>query len=809
MRTEKDGNRILNFKAVCALTVAIIIGVLLIGSLSGCGKKPDASGEPAKEDGTQQQEATPSTKEQEGSSEGTDDNTADVKSGTGDDFYNGDAYAYRLKDRISGIEGGETAYNADNIVLCHKDYDYDAITDAVYPDNAVKITVDYYDYDCKKTGKSFEIEHDYDDNYYDMETDKDGNVYFIHSISNYDSDYGYYYAYELLEYDTEGEVKESIIFEDADYEFVVRDVVLTDDGRLLALTSEGIYVYKDGERADILNFEGADSIDRVFALKGGDILIFTYGAEDYEMTIMNIDSRKKSVIKDNPCKLNQLYNMSSGGGDRIIFSGDNGVSTYTVGDTSYNKVMAFPTTDTYLTYLDDIMIADNGDVYGNCYYSGAESYSLVHFTPVDMSKDTRKKLIMAGVGIDMDTVEEVIDFNRTSKDYRIDMLDYALMTINSDYIKGSEAFKKDIESGRIPDIMHVNMNIPFRGYMSMGLYADQKEFIATDSEIELGDYAPNVIEAFSQDDRLLMFSHDFSVNTVFAKNYNMGNKMTNRLTDYLMAVRNSYTGTVAFGDSIQASLMYNIFENTADDYIDWENLSCDFDNTDFTKILSFAATYPADYPSYSDNSEEHGWPYNDYALKYRNDEAICEIRSIYDFNSYLEAYEGVFDAPITMVGMPTKGDIGSSLSFNNAWAICEASSEKDGAWSFVRRLYDTGICDEMYTNLPVAKKALEVAVKKAGTEVNNYYGEEEVGWEKPTYLVGDTFVTLTPLSKEECNELLENIYKIDRLACDDADLHTIIDEESAGYFMGAYDATTAAKAIQERITEYLSAFKTP
>ncbi len=807
MKTGKNEKGKLNFKTIAILTVAIIICVLLIGDLSGCGKKPADTGEPTQADGGDVQNGGTASSGEEGAATEKADSTDTVKTGQGDDFYNNDAYAYRLKDKIPGIYSGEAVYNADNIVVCHKDYDYDAISDYIYPDNAVKITVDYYDYDCKKTGKGFVIEHDYDDNYYGMETDKDGNVYFIHSISNYDPDYGYFYAYELLKYDTEGNVNESIIFEDSHYGFHVRDIVLTDDGRLLALTNEGIYVYKDGERVDVLNFEEVDSIDRLFALKGSDILIFTYGVEDYEMTVMNIDSRKKTVIKDSPCKLNRLYDISNEG-DRFFISGDNGVSTFTVGDTSYDKVMAFPATDMYLSYLDTIMITDNGDVYGNCYDPASENYCLAHFSPVDMSKDTRKKLTLAGIGIDDDTVNEVIDYNMTNKEYRIDMLDYANMTANSDYIKGKEAFKNDIESGRLPDIMHVNMNVPFRGYMTMGLFADQKEFIESDSEIDIDDYAPNVIEAFSQNDRLLMFSHDFSVNTAFAKDYNMGNKMGNKLTDYLKAVRNSYTGTVAFGDSFQSSLMYSIVENTAEDYIDWENLSCDFDNTDFQKILSFISTYPTDYSSYYDDNEEHGWPYNNYAFKYRNDEAICEIRNIYDFNSYLEAYEGVFDAPISMVGLPTRGDVGSSISFNNAWAICEASSDKDGAWSFVRRLYDTDICNRMYTNLPTAKRALEEAAKDAGKEVYGYYSGEDMDGERPTYLVGETFVTLSPLSKDECNELLQDIYKINRLACDDGDIMTIIDEEATGYFMGAYDATTAAKSIQEKITEYLSAFKT-
>ena len=55
--------------------------------------------------------------------------------------------------------------------------------------------------------------------------------------------------------------------------------------------------------------------------------------------------------------------------------------------------------------------------------------------------------------------------------------------------------------------------------------------------------------------------------------------------------------------------------------------------------------------------------------------------------------------------------------------------------------------------------------------------------------------------------MLNSIYMIDRMGCENTALMSIIDEETTGYFMGAYDATTTAKSIQEKVTEYLDGLK--
>lgn len=780
------------------MTAFVLIAVLAVGSVTGCGKtKPGTD--------TENAEVTPEAGSQTTTSGNKPDTGNDTEVSAADEFYDTDAYTYSLKKKLLSYNG-EVAYTADNIIICSKEYDYDAADEGVYPDNAITLLVDYYDYNGKPTGEGFTLMMDYDDSMYDFCADSKGNVYFIHSTSNYDDQYGYFNAYELVEYDKEGQLAQSVIFEDSSYDFTVKDILVTQSDKLMAITNEGLMRFENNEAVDKFMTKDADSMDRFYPLSGDEIAILSYGVDGDDLCVVNVESRKQTEVKDLPFSMTRAYAVCPGTTTDFVVSGDNGICTYSVGDATYKKLMNFPAIDRPLTYLENIRVLENNDIIGSFYDYENESVVLGLFSPYDFSSDARKKLTVACVGLSDDTAKMITEYNKTDKECRIAVLDYSRMGIVADYTLGTETIMKDINEGRIPDVMIVNSNIPFKAYMSKGFFADQKPFIESDSEINLDNYAPNVIKACSMNDKLYMFTPDFGINTVLAKSYYMGNKMGNKLSTFLSTAR--YSGADIYGNWIQTSLMYNIFESVGEDYIDWNNFTCSFDNTDFQKLISYVSTYPSDY-SYNDSSqdEDHGWPYNDYALAYRNDKALCEIRGIYDINSYIEGYRGVFGEPVTMVGFPTESEMGSSISFNYAYSICEASENKDAAWRFVRMFYNEDIGDDIYLNLPTAKKALEAAVKDAGGKYKNYYSEDSFTWENPTYLVGEEYVELTPLDRDESEALLNSIYMIDRMGCENTALMSIIDEETTGYFMGAYDATTTAKSIQEKVTEYLDGLK--
>ena len=347
-------------------------------------------------------------------------------------------------------------------------------------------------------------------------------------------------------------------------------------------------------------------------------------------------------------------------------------------------------------------------------------------------------------------------------------------------------------------------SVPYMAYMYNGLFADQKPLIEADPSVNIDDYAPNVIEAMSVNDKLMMFTPGFSINTTFAKSAYVGDKLGYNLNDLLSTC--GWTGADMYNDVTNESLIYCILRSTCNDYIDWENLCCDFESTDFVKLLSYTGKYPSDY-DYNYDEGEHDGPYNSYALPYRDGSALCEIRTMYDIDSYVEVLDGVFGEEVTMVGFPTTSEVGSSISFDCAYAIYEDSENKDGAWQFVKGFYAEDIADKMYLGLPTSNSRLKQAIKNAGGKYKNFTSDNEYTWEDPTYLVGSEYVNLYPLDKKETDKLLKSIYGINRLSFDDMNISNIISEETDGYYMGAYDAATTAKAINEKVSKYLEGLK--
>ncbi len=779
------------------ITAFILTTAILAGSLAGCGKKP----------GTE----TPEASEESTETPGTDTEQGDEKPATpapedgSDSVFNDEEHAYKLDTvLVDDLKYCDVAYNDDCFAVgaSYYDEDYEYGDNEAYPDGFLTLDVTFYDYTGREIG-GFVEHNDSSDSYYNFNMDSKGNVYMIHSITNYD-DRGYFTAYELLGYNKKGEIIDSAIFEDADDDFRVKDILIDSEDRLVAVTNEGFMTFKNREISDRIKYDDAENFADAYPMANGDMLLRTYGVEDMEISTVNFDSRKRKDLGDTPFSMSSLYSVDEGDDCDLILCGDNGIYKYNAGDSDYEKVMSLPMVDNMIDYLNDIRVAADGTVYGSFYDIDTESYAIGRFVPDDQGSDTRERITFGCVGTSDDLARQIYKFNKENKEYKVVLHDYSRLDITADYVAGNKALEEDLKNGRAADVVLLGNSQPLRLYMSKEYLQDLKPFIEADPEYDIDDYAPNVIEAMSMNGKLYMFSPDFAVNTAICKSAYMNESVGNKLSDFLNT--SDWTGASIYtDDNTRGMVFYNIMRSTADDYINWEDLTCDFESTEFQKILSYANTYPKDYNYNYDSS--HEGPYNSYPLPYRDGKALCEIRSLYSVDEYIESKQGVFGDNVCLIGFPTKGKVGSSITSYNNYAITSNCADKEVAWEFVRRFFDPDIVDEMYTNLPTSKVRLEKAVKDAGGKYKNYTDENEYTWEDPQYLVGSEYVQLKPLSKKDGDALLNEIYKVNRLSADSDEIYTILTEESEGYFMGAYDAATAAKSVQERVTEYLNSFK--
>ncbi len=730
------------------------------------------------------------------SASGTEQSVNENASGAA--YFAQDDCIYGLK-KILG-KGGSGLFltsNDNEMVMIKESYDYDHANET-YPDDVHVFEVSYLDADGKETG-NFVLKYDSGDYLREFQLDSKGNLYFMRSISNYDDDRGYFNAYELLTYDKSGELKGSVIFEDAGYDFYVKDILVDDKDRYMALTNEGLMIIKDYEVADRIPYDDAEDFVYCYGLHNGNVLVTSYGEELIEAYEIDIDSRRR-VKADIPIDLRSADYTFSGNDSDLIFSCGSGLYSYNIGDKEPVPIMAYPALDKYLYDLDYVSVMDNKDVVGVFYDSEEGNYVAASFEKKDMSKDEREKIVLVGVGMSDAVLTQACDHNRTSRDSRIVIHDYAKKNFGTDYTEGVKALDNAVRGGEEADVIYLSYGLPYHAYMSKGLLADLRPLLEADASLNEDDYAPNVIEALSDKGRFMMFCPDFYISTAISYSYMMGDRMAFTLNDFLSNVR--YSGASVYpSDEVNSSIMYNIIKCSAGDYIDWNNFTCSFDSSEFKKILSYLSSYPSDYDYNSGDGNES--PYNAYPLPFRNGDALCDITTLYDANGYVEATQGVFGDHVTLVGFPTTGDMGSTIGFNYAVAISENSTKKDLAWNFVRRFFDVDYTKDRYHSFPTAKKALKEEIASAGHPYE--YGDGTV--EDRTYLVGPDYVNITPLSKSECDEFEKMIYKINRLEMDDQEIVNILSEETTAYFMGAYDVSTALSAIQERVTKYLEGVK--
>ena len=95
----------------------------------------------------------------------------------------------------------------------------------------------------------------------------------------------------------------------------------------------------------------------------------------------------------------------------------------------------------------------------------------------------------------MDIKREILKFNKTNDDYRIEVLDY------SSYEDSDKQMNLDIAAGKIPDIIDVAY-MPKELYIRKGFLADLYPLMEKDGEIKKEDFIDTVRTTIEHDGKL-------------------------------------------------------------------------------------------------------------------------------------------------------------------------------------------------------------------------------------------------------------------------------------------------------------------
>lgn len=409
-----------------------------------------------------------------------------------------------------------------------------------------------------------------------------------------------------------------------------------------------------------------------------------------------------------------------------------------------------------------------------------------------------KKIIQLGgyyIGSDPNLVESIKKFNLSNKDYRAEILDYALINEikeKTDYEEMEKAINMMILSGEIPDILigsPYNTNFPLCA--SKDLFADLNTFIEKDDSFRKEDYVDLMFTLPSIDDKLYYTFASFHLEGLIAKKDILEGKTGWTLDELESLIDSSGKEQTIFEETSYSSLMYRLLMPSLSSIVDVVSKKADFDSDYFKKILKFCEKYGIPEAQIENRRMTAGMAMQEWVdpMEQIRDEKIpFSFSSAYSMEEWKRNWN-LAGSDITVVGIPGENENNIICYPENFIAISKDRQNQDIAWEIVKDLLSLDGQKEAYS-FPVLNEAFELLVA------------ENQKPETDSYLAG--MQEYAPLSDAGAQELREIIQRTTKLSTYDAQILNIIVEESEAFFAGQKDIDATVHVIQNRVMTYLN-----
>ncbi len=505
---------------------------------------------------------------------------------------------------------------------------------------------------------------------------------------------------------------------------------------------------------------------------------------------------------------------------------------YTLNDTVYGylkdkqegeKLLSWSEADINSSNLNFFTFLSDGRVvtFTEDWRDGESRYELAILTETDASTLPEKThLTYACQYLGYDDKNKIIQFNKSSDKYRIDIQDYSQFNTEEDYNAGLTQLNTDIGAGKVPDILSTS-GLPLTRYGGAGVLEDLWPYIDNDPELSRDQLMTKPLEATEQDGKLYSLFSNFSIQTVVGAQKVVGDRMTWTLADMNAALADMPEGCAYFGEGdTKDGMLTSVLAQNMDGYIDWATGECDFNNPQFTAMLEFCNSFPLEYDW--DNVDWETW--EDENTRVMNGKQMLMSTSIYDLQ-YMILWETVFGGDISFIGFPREdGTVGSTFSTGSGLAMSSTCKDKEAAWEFIRTLLlpqyeDPKEGEELDRwryrgDFPVNKHDFDLMMKSYMTpryqkdyetgelilDENGNPVEEEDIWSYGSGLE----VRMKAVSQAQYDKFMALYNSITSTYTYDEEIFKIVSEIAAGYFNGDRTAQETASLIQNRVDLYVN-----
>ena len=585
-------------------------------------------------------------------------------------------------------------------------------------------------------------------------------------------------------------------------------------------TSENKVVVLDKDQTILFTIEEENLWGQLTLLGDGTVGMSVWSEEGGQV-LRTIDKAAKGWGAEYPLPPNggNIYT----GSQKYIFYYDNGDSLYGFNKETKagEKILSWSAANInkdelmFFTFLEDGRIVAMTRSWGMNGNDMTMELAILTETDASVLKD-KVTLTYATQYLGYDERNKIIDFNKSSDKYRIEIKDYSEFNTAEDYKAGLTKLNTEIAAGNVPDILNVS-GLPIQQYGAKGLLEDLWPYIDNDPDLGRDAIMENVFKAAEQDGKLYQVFSTFSIQTVVGATKVVGDRMSWTLDDLQAALATMPEGCTIFGEGdTKAGMLSNVLAQNMDAFVDWSTGQCSFDSEDFISLLEFCNSFPLEYDWNNVDWEE----YEDDNTRVMNGKQMLLNAYLYDLGDSLQMYEVVFNGGYSFIGFPQEdGSVGSSFSIGGGVAMSSTCKDKEGAWSFMREylMPQYANVDEEYmiggynlsTNKADFEKMVEMAMKKEyqldenGNQVLDENGQP-IEVPKYTYGFNDLTVDVYATTQEQYDQFMALYNAIDSISTYDENIYNIVNEVAGGYFNGDKTVQDTAKQIQDRVTLYVN-----
>ena len=532
--------------------------------------------------------------------------------------------------------------------------------------------------------------------------------------------------------------------------------------------------------------------------------------------LKTIDPKKKGLGTEYPMPLN-AYSILSGSGDYLFY--------YQNGDTVYGRRAGAQEGEKLFSWVDADISQDEISFFfpledgrvaavSQKWENDKAKRELVMMAPVPRSSLPEKTILTyATVGLSWDMRKKIIDFNKSNDKYRIEIRDYSQLNTGDDNAAGLTRLNLDMTAGNGPDILDMG-SLPIRQYGAKGLLEDLWPYIEKDSDIGRERLMEKVFRAAEQDGKLYQIFESFGIQTVMGAKEVVGDRMSWMLGDLKEAKGKMPEGCAVFGmyDTREGMLQNVLYQNMGS-FVDWTKGECSFDSDGFKALLEFCAGFPGS----DEQQNQEDVVYESDSSRILNKKQMLARITLWDMGWTYQEYKAAFGGDVSFVGYPREdGKTGSTFFHSAGVAMSSKCRDKEGAWTFMRRLLlprldeENSYSDMMPTNRTdfdfLAKKSMEpqYQVDEEGKQILDGNGNPIPLPLGNVWISDSVTIELPRPVQEDYDRFMELYNAIDSVSYMDENITKIITEEAAAYFSGDRSLEDIARQIQNRVSLYVS-----